>query len=501
LLIAAFNFINLSTAQSVQRGREMGMRKVLGSSRNSLIAQILGETLLITVFAAGISLLITPQVLQMLKAYIPDGVVYSVVRPEMPAFAAGAALATTLLAGFYPAWVMSAYRPAMTLKGPNALKGNQKGYVRKTLIVFQFTFSLIFIIGTIIIGRQLDYIRHKDLGFTTDAIVLLDTQNDDKSAVLAEKIRGLSGVEGVTMQWFAPMGENYMLTRMKYNGGPTPVEMDVSAKSGDEQFIPLYGLRLVAGRNYPAGDTLREFVVNQSFTKALGFQQPDEALGKLLELNGRSYPIAGVVADFHEQSLHAPIKPAFIAHLAGMSKNLGIKLQTQGKHPGDMQATLDAIAAQWAQVFPDKKFEYTFLDESIAKVYVKERKAASIVQGATAVAILISCMGLFGLITFMSEQRSKEIGIRKVLGASVASVVGLLSVDFLKLILISLALASPIAWYFMQKWLTDFAYRIDIQGWMFALAGAAAIGIAFLTIGFQSIRAALANPVESLRSE
>lgn len=501
LLIAAFNFINLATAQSVQRGREIGMRKVLGSSRQSLIFQFMGETLLLTAGAVGISLFLISHVLNALETFLPEDISFSVLRPDVLAFAVGVTLVTTLVAGFYPAWVMSSYRPAMTLKGPNALKGNQKGTLRKTLIVFQFTFSLVFIIATLIIGRQLDFIRHKDLGFITDAILLVNTEQDDKSSVLAQKIRQLSGVEDVTMQWFAPMGENYMLTKMKYRNGISETELDVSAKVGDDHFIPLYGLRLVAGRNYLPGDTLRELVVNQSLTKALGFQQPEDAVGKLLEFNGTNYPISGVVADFHEQSLHAPIKPAFIAHLAGMSKNLGIKLNTRGKQLGDMQETLENIRAQWAAIYPGKKFDSVFLDDSIAKVYAKEQKTAQIVHGATAIAILISCMGLFGLITFMSEQRSKEIGIRKVLGASVLSVIGLLSKDFLKLILVALLLASPLAWYFMREWLSDFAYRIDMEWWMFAASGLAAITIALLTISFQSIRAALANPVESLKGE
>ena len=499
LLIATFNFINLSTARSAQRGREMGMRKVLGSSRKNLVLQFLGETLLLTAFATVVSLMLIPQVLNAVKSYLPDDIPDSIVRPDVLVFALTATLLAALLAGLYPAWVMSSYRPAQALKGPNAIKGNQKGTLRKTLIVFQFTFSLVFIIATLVISRQLDFIRYKDLGFKTDAIVLVDTEQDDKSSVLAQKIRQLAGVDDVTMQWFAPMGENYMLTRMKYRNGGVEKELDVSAKAGDDHFIPLYGLRLVAGRNYIGGDTLRELVINQAFAKEMGFPTAQDAVGKLVEFNGTQYPVSGVVADFHEQSLHASIKPAFIAHLSGMSKNLGIKLHTRGQEMAHVQETLDNIRAQWAAVYPGKKFNYTFLDESIASVYEKERKTARIVRAATAIAILISCMGLFGLITFMAEQRSKEIGVRKVLGASVLSVVSLLSADFLKLIFIAFVVASPIAWYLMQQWLSDYAYRIHIEWWMFAASGLAAVAIALLTIGFQSVRAALANPVSALK--
>ncbi|GAA4450030.1 ABC transporter permease [Nibrella saemangeumensis] len=500
LLIAAINFINLATAQSVHRTREVGMRKVLGGSRISLLAQFISETFILTILAVGIALLLTKPVLSAYQAFIPKGLVFMVFNPPILLFLLAIILITTLLSGFYPAWILSARQPAHALKGHSGLMGNQKSYLRQGLIVFQFTVSLVFIIGTIMVSRQLNFIRDKDLGFSTDAIVLIDTPHDDKSAVLAQKIRQLSGIDRVAMQWFPPMGEGYMLTKLKYKGA-TEIETDVSAKVGDENFIPLYQLRLVAGRNFMPTDTLRELIINQTYAKALGFKQPAEAVGKLLNFNGKDYPIAGVVADFHEETLHRPIQSTFIAYIPNLSRNIAVKLTTKGRQLSDAKITLAAIEKAWQAVYPDEKFAFTFLDDSIARLYEKDQKTSQLVNTATAVAILISCMGLFGLAIFTAEQRTKEIGIRKVLGASVASLVTLLSADFVKLVVVAIGIASPIAWYATDQWLQDFAYKVNIEWWVFALAGLLATGIALLTVSFQSIRAALTNPVKSLRSE
>ncbi|MFD1143267.1 ABC transporter permease [Larkinella insperata] len=497
LLIAAINFINLSTAQSVQRAKEVGVRKVLGSSRKSLVIQFLSETFLLTLLAVILALVLVNPILTAFQSLTPKGLSFDLVSPETGVFLLGLTVCTALLAGFYPSLVLSSYLPALTLKGQSALVGGQKGYLRKTLIVFQFTVSLIFIIGTLIVERQLNYIRNKDLGFSTDAIIEVHSGRAGKTDLLAERIKQLAGVERVTKQWFPPMGMSYMTTKMKYYG-KKEVELDVSAKVGDENFIPLYNLRLLAGRNYQKSDSLRELVINSTFAKRLGFRKPADALNKVVEFDGKPYPIVGVVADFHEQSFHAKIDPAFIGHMP-QARNLGVKLQ--GRSTGELKEALARIEEQWKAVHPDKKFEYEFLDEQIAKLYEKEQKTGRLVNTATAVAILISCMGLFGLATFTAEQRTKEISIRKVLGASVAGIVALLSKDFLKLVFIALLLAAPVAWWAMNEWLKDFAYKVDMEWWVFALAGLLAIAIALVTISFQSIRAALADPVKSLRSE
>lgn len=500
LLIAAINFINLSTAQSVQRAKETGIRKVMGSSRSNLIFQFLSETAFLTFVAVLISLVLVNPILAAFRSLTPQGLTFDLFSWQTLTFLGVVTVTTSLLSGFYPSWVLSSYVPALTLKGQTTLTGGQKGYLRKGLIVFQFTISLVFIIGTLMVSRQLNFMRNKDLGFSTDAVIEVHTLRDERSLVLIEKIRQLAGVERATLQWFAPMGQAYMVTKLKYQG-KKEVEMDVSAKVGDENFIPLYKLRLLAGRNYRKSDSLREMVINATYANALGFKKPADAVNELLDFQGKKYPIVGVVADFHEQSFHEKISPVFISYMPRQAKNIGVKLATKGGQLSDIKSTLASIEQQWNSVYPDNKFDYTFLDDSIAKLYEKEQKTGQLVNTATAIAILISCMGLFGLATFTAQQLTKEIGVRKVLGASVTSIVALLSKDFLKLVVIALVLASPIAWWGMNQWLNDFAYKVDLEWWVFALAGMLAIAIALLTVGFQSIKAALTNPVKSLRSE
>ncbi|GAB4014154.1 ABC transporter permease [Spirosoma migulaei] len=500
LLIAAINFINLSTAQSVQRAKETGIRKVMGSSRTNLIFQFLSETAFLTFIAVLISLTLVNPILAAFQSLTPQGLTFDLFSWQTLIFLSVVTVTTSFLSGLYPSWVLSSYVPALTLKGQTNLTGGQKGYLRKALIVFQFTVSLVFIIGTLMVTRQLNFMRNKDLGFSTDAVIEVHTRHDDKSLVLAQKIKQLSGVERATLQWFPPMGQAYMVTKLNYRGKKN-IEMDVSAKVGDENFIPLYKLRLLAGRNYMKSDSLREIVINATYAKALGFKKPADAVNQLVEFQGKPYPIVGVVADFHEQSFHEKISPVFISYMPRQAKNIGVKLTAKGGQLSDIKATLASIEQQWQSVYPDNKFDYTFLDDSITRLYEKEQKTGQLVNTATAIAILISCMGLFGLATFTAQQRTKEIGVRKVLGASVGSIVALLSKDFLTLVIIALVISSPIAWWGMNQWLKDFAYKVDLEWWVFALAGMLAILIALLTVGFQSIKAALTNPVKSLRSE
>ncbi|WP_128545020.1 ABC transporter permease [Larkinella soli] len=500
LLIAAVNFINLATAQSVYRAREIGVRKVFGSSRKGLVAQFMSETAMLTFGAMVVAMALVGPVLSAFRSLIPAGLTYDLFSLKTIGFLAVVLIATSLLAGLYPSWVVSSYRPALSLKGHSVVMGGQKGFLRKGLIVFQFTISLIFIIGTLLVGRQMSFMRNKDLGFSTDAVVSVDVGRAGKTELVAERFRKLAGVDRVTKEWFPPMGESFMMTKLKYRG-KREIEMDVSAKVGDENYIPLYGLRLQAGRAIMKSDTFSEMVINRTYAGMLGFRKPADALGKLVEWQGKYYPIVGVVADFHEQSFHEKIGPAFIAHMPRNERNLGVRLATKGRPMSEVKATLAAMEEQWNQVHPDTKFNYRFLDDSIARLYEKETKTSRLVSTATGIAILISCMGLFGLATFTAEQRTKEIGVRKVLGASVASIVALLSKDFLKLVGLALLIASPVAWWAMDKWLQDFIYRIDIEWWVFVLAGVLACGIALLTVSFQSLRAALTNPVNSLRSE
>ncbi|ASU34853.1 ABC transporter permease [Mucilaginibacter xinganensis] len=504
LIIAAINFINLSTAQSLRRAKEVGVRKVLGSSKSNLTVQFLTETLLITTVAVIVALLITGPVISSLQSIIPQGVALNLYNPATSIFLLLITIITALLAGFYPARILSSYLPVLSLKGQGSTTLNQKSYLRKVLIVFQFTVSLVFIIGTLVIGNQIHYVLNTDLGFKKDAIITMHTAYSnpiDQVGVFAEKVKQIPGVQLVSQHHQTPAAKGHMGTYISY--AANKAKIDASFDMSDENYVPLFGLNLVAGRNLLHADTIKEFLVNETCAKALGFTKPLDAIGKIVEIgmnNGKA-PIVGVIRDFHSQSLHDPITPFFIASLKKGERTVSIKLTTRGKQADDFKNTIAKVKKAWDEVYPNDKFEYAFFDQTIAKLYEKEQKTARLMNIAMSIAILISCMGLFGLATFTAQQRFKEIGIRKILGASAARIVSMLSKDFLILVVIAIFIASPVAYYFMHLWLQDFAYRVNISWWIFLLSGVSAILIALATISFQSIKAALANPVKSLRSE
>ena len=503
LMIAAFNFINLSTAQSIKRAKEIGIRKVLGSKKANLVFQFLTETFVLTVFAAGIAILLVKPVLYIFSSFIPQGIKFDLLSPSTLLFLLLVTLINSLLAGFYPAKVLSAYLPVDTLKGTTIQKGTGKVNLRKVLIVFQFAISLVFIIGAIIIGKQINFMRNADKGFKTDAIITINNWDDrtGKIKVLAEKIKQLNGVQHVIAQGNAPMGFAHGTENFKYKG-KNELNLEASIESGDENFIPFYGMELLAGRNMTHSDSLNELVINKTGANALGFSNAADAIGKLLYTgNGKAFPIVGVVKDFHEGSFHEAIKPVIIANMPERQWSIAVKLATREKQVSNMNSILTEIEKQWKQVFPNQNFEYSFLDESITWLYEKDKQTAWLINAAMIITIFISCMGLFGLAMFTAQQRTKEIGIRKVLGASVINITTMLSKDFLRLVLISLLIATPLGWYFMNKWLDDFVYRTNITITEFLLSALAAITITLFAVGFQSIKAAMENPVKSLRSE
>jgi ABC-type antimicrobial peptide transport system permease subunit len=468
--------------------------------------QFLCETFLLALTAAIISLVIAGPMLKFLQSLIPNGVSLNISDPNLWIFLFLTIVATSLLAGFYPAKVLSAFKPILSLKGQSDKTPGQKGYLRKGLILFQFTFSLIFIVGSIVVGKQIHFLLNKDLGFTKDAIITTWTGNqypESKKKLLAERIRLLPGVEQLCYSWESP-AVDYLRggnLKCKENG----VEIFSEQRDGDENYVPLYGLKILAGRNFqsPVIDSAKETIVNETCSRQLGFKKPEDALGHLVETEfsgAKPFRIVGVIADFHSKSLHESIDPVFIIGTASCQQ-LSIKLSSVGKQPVNFRNTIATIEKDWREIYPGEKFEYRFLDETISRFYVKEQQTELITDIATTIAILVSCMGLFGLISFIAEQRTREIGIRKVLGARVSEIVVLLSKDFLKLVIIAIFIASPIAWYFMNKWLQNFAFRITMSWWIFALSGICAIAIAILSTSFQSIKAAIANPVKSLRSE
>ena len=501
LILAVINFINLSTAQSFQRAKEVGVRKVLGSSRRSLVFQFLTETFLLTFFAVLLAGLLVNPVLDLFRSYIPAGVVFHPFELHSLVFLSVVTLLTSLAAGFYPAKLLSGYLPVLSLKGGGVQKGGEKWYVRKGLIVFQFTVSLVFIIGSIVIADQLHYASHKDLGFTSDAIITVGTPRGEGNAkvrVLAEKIKQLSAVSGVALEWATPGNAAYMRIKFK----PTDdKEAEVAQVDGDENLIPLYRIRLLAGRNLSRSDSVNEFVINETLSRSMGCKKPEEAIGKILYWMDKPYPVVGVAGDFHSRSLHNPITPVCIINRVEREDMLAVKLAANAAPFHTVKTTLTQMEKLWKSVYPAGIFQYSFYDESLAMAYKNDQNTASLMNTAMLITIFISCIGLSGLAMFAAQTRTREIGIRKVLGASVTNITLLLSRDFSVLVVLSVLIASPIAWYFMEKWLSGFAYRVMIGWWVFPLAGLAALLVAFATVSYQTIQAAVANPVKNLRSE
>ncbi len=503
LTLAIINFINLSTAQSVQRAKEVGVRKVLGSRRSGLVFQLLSETFLITLFAVAIAVLLIKPILGAFQSFIPKGVKFVFLTPSTFLFLVAVTIVTSLLAGLYPAKVISSHLPVISLKGSGAQGKNEKWFLRKGLIVFQFTVSLVFIIGSLVIKDQLNYTREKDPGFNANAIIMVATPWNDslsKVSVLAERIKKMSTVQNVALQWLPPMTENAREMQLKYDDSDQK-EIQVGQVAGDENFIPLYQIKLLAGRNLAHADSVSEYIINETFLKFMGYKDPQDAIGKTLYWNHEPHPVVGVVADFHIASFHDPITPLCIINRPDRERNLAIKLATKGKHANAMKPILAQLEKEWKQVYPGEAFKYDFFDESLALLYKKDRQAGILMNTATAITIFISCIGLFGLILFASEKRAKEISIRKILGAGIGDIVVMLSKGYLLLVFISLLIASPLAWYFMNQWLDGFAYRVTISGRIFFLAGISAIMIALVTVIYQTIKAAIANPIKSLRTE
>ncbi|MBD2699225.1 ABC transporter permease [Spirosoma sp. BT702] len=502
LLLACINFINLATAQSTRRAKEIGIRKSLGSERKQLIVQFLGETLLLTILAASASLLLANGALTYLGEIVPKGVTLDLTNPTLYLFLLATSFITALLAGFYPGTLLARLSPVATLRNQT---GQAAGIatLRKGLIVGQFTIAQMFIIGALLVGQQIRYMINSDQGFQREAIVTFSTpmssffnsDHNDVRFTLAERIRKLSGVERVSMANQTPLSGSWSTSTLEFTGKKGKSEVNVYRKQVDTNFVALYGLKLLAGRNLIENDTTREYVINETLARYMGFQQPARAIGHLL---GKK-PIVGIIRDFNHRSLHNTIQPTALMSQKGNLHMFNVRFRRSGAATFDQ--TLAQIKKLWATTYPGEPFEAKFFDEAIVELYSNERNLGKLINLATGIAVLISCLGLFGLVTFSAERRTKEIGVRKVLGASVSNIVTLLSKDFLVLILIAVLIASPLAWWGTTKWLEGFTYRIDLSWSLFVLAALLVIGISLITVSFQSIKAALRNPVTSLRSE
>ena len=508
LLIACINFMNLSTARSSGRAKEVGVRKVLGGRRGALIGQFLSESMVISAFAVVLAVGMAAAALPWFRDLTDIDLQMPWSSPLFWATLAGGTAMVGVLAGSYPAFFLSAFDSIRVLKGQVTGMGRGQS-LRSALVVFQFAISVALIISTLLVFKQLNYIQHKKLGFNKEQVVILDDAYalGDKIYTLKEEMLKQPGVESGTVSGFLPVSSNRSdYTFSKIRGFDKDNTVSMQQWEVDNDYLKTMGMEIVQGRAFdPARVTdSTGMILNETAARLFGFDDPIGQKVYVPEgyLQGAPKPedftelhIIGVVRDFHWSSLREHI--GALSFKLGKSQSL-VSFRYQGAETASLIAALEK---NWKALSPDQPFSYRFLDESFARMYNTEQRIGKIAGIFGLLSILISCLGLFGLAAFTTEQRTKEIGIRKVLGASVTSVVGLLSRDFLKLILVALLIASPVAYYFMKLWLSDFAYRIDISWWIFAAAGSIAVVVAFVTVGYQSLKAALANPVKSLRSE
>ena len=501
LVIACVNFINITTAHAINRSREVGVRKVLGSNRAQLIGQFLSETGIITFLALASSLLVVILCLSSVNNLLGIEVsTSSLFNSRFIIFMLASFVIVTLLSGFYPALVLSGFKSIHVLKGIT-VSNNTGISLRRGLVVFQFVIAQVLIIGTLVIASQMSYFRNADMGFSKEAIINANFPSDSLSRTkidfLKNEIAQINGVKKVSLSMFTPAAGGDWATDLQQPGNSNKNDnMIVQMKLADTAFFGLYSLKIVAGRPYFPSDTVREFVVNETVIKNMGIGDPNKAIGKMIVVAGKNGPIVGVVKDYHTFSLRDAISPTVMA----TNKN--------GYHVANIQVDMNKVKNViaglqnvWNKYYPDYVFEYNFLDQSIANYYQQENQLSVLYKIFSAIAIFISCLGLYGLISFMALQRKKEIGIRKVLGAPVKDIVIMLSKEFTLLIIIAFVIASPIAWYFMHQWLQHYTYRITMGVWFFIITIIGSLTIAWLTVSYTAIKAAIANPVKSLRTE
>ncbi len=510
LLLGGINFVNLTTAQAVQRAKEIGIRKTLGGSRAQLVVQFLAETFVLTLMATILSLLLTPLILQIFADFIPEGLTFSLTaNPQLWLFTGLLLVSVSVISGFYPALVLSRYKPVQVLKGQAVATGSttRKALLRKSLTVTQFAIAQFFIIATFIVSQQIRFSMNKDLGFSKDAIVNFSVpvnydEPDHKQYVLLEKLHAIPGISNVSLGGAPPASNDINFSTMQVkdvHGKETNITVQI--KNADSAYLELYSIKLLAGRNLHNSDTIREYLINESYARFLGCKKPEDALKLFVDRGTWEAPVVGVVADFHSKSMREAIAPLALTSTGNFHNVFHVALQPRGNDADNWKNTLKRIETAWKEIYPAGDFSYKFLDERIASFYKTEQQTVRLLTWASGLAVVISCLGLLGLVIYTTNQRVKEIGVRKVLGATVTQLVTLLSKDFVKLVLLAFVIAIPLAWWAMHQWLQGFAYRAAISWWIFALCGSIMLLIAILVMAFKVIRSAMDNPVKSLRSE
>ena len=500
IIIACVNFINMATAQSFKRAKEIGTRKVLGSSPGAIFIQFITETAYIVIFAALISFIIVVAILPVLNNWLQTHLIFNpFTNYWLITYIITGAIIITFTAGAYPGIILSVLKPVNALKNQVITSNQTIGFTRKGLIVVQNIIAQILIISTIIITIQVKYLKTTDMGYNTNNIVMLPIPDNDRSKTdyLRNELLTDPAIKNVSFCHRAPSSTSGRGGSIKYDDRNWE-KFPGHEITGDANYIKTFGLKLIAGRSITESDTAREFMINETLMHKLGIKDPQQLLGKRFtagNLSNNPGIIVGVVKNFHAKSLYNKIEPEYISTFRKLYQYAGIQLNSGNSK------TIENIRQKWQSVYPNNVFEYRFLDEQIADFYQKEELFSKLITSSAIIAISISCLGLLGLISLLTQQRIKEIGIRKVLGASVANITVLLSADFLKLVSLAIVVSTPLAWLIMSKYLQNFAYRINISWWVFALTTFIALLIALITVSVQTIKAALTNPVNSLKNE
>jgi predicted permease len=512
LLLGSINFINLTTAQAAQRAKEIGIRKTLGSGKRDLVFQFLSETFLLTLIATILSIIITPWLLKIFSDFIPPEINFSSTNQiHVWVFLAALVLLMTVFSGFYPALVLTKFKPVAVLK--NQLNANttqsRKAWFRKTLTVTQFVIAQFLVIATLVVSKQINFSLSKDLGYKKEAIVYFSTpwnffsdKEDNRRLAFLEKIKAMPEVENASLASNSPAHNGSSSTTMKVNNGKENVELMTETINADPGYFDIYHLKLAAGTYPSQSDTLKEYLVNEAFVRAFGLGSPENAIGKTIERRTKMVPIVGVLKDFHTKSTHEPINALTYSSATDNSYTVHVSLKPQDGKPGLWKTAIDKMEAEFKKTFPeDDEFKCNFYDETIAAFYKKEQDISRLLKWSAGLSIFISCLGLLGLVIYTTNTRRKEIGVRKVLGASVVQIVSLLSKDLVTLVMIAFIIAAPLAWLAMNNWLQDFAYRTQISWWVFAACGIGMLVIAIVVLGIRTVNAAMANPARSLRTE
>ena len=500
VVLACINFINLTTAISVQRAKEVGIRKVVGSSRQQIVFYFLGEALLVTTLATGLALgLAEVGLLLLQRLYDHLQAVTIGLNGSTVVFLVALIAGVTLLAGGYPAVLLSRFQPAQIVKGTLLSSGRNRGGVRGALVVFQLLVAQLFILFVLGVGQQLTYLLEAPLGFDQKAILTVEFPDQGSPAQqrIREQLQNHTGVQSLSLSQAPALSQSMHATAYGYDGqNYEESQKSVHLQYADTDFFTTYQMPLVAGQVYPPSDSGSAWVANETFMREVGAAHPDELLGKYVSQGDSDLPIVGVVADYHTSTFGSKIPPLLITNRRAQYQYLNLKVNTR-----QAQAVIEQLQKAWQANYPDFPFEYQFLDDAIAHFYEGQQRLLTFIQLFSGIALFIGCLGLYGLVLFMVEQRTKEIGIRKVLGASVQQLLVLFSGQFVKLLLLAFCLAAPLAYFLMRQWLQSFAYRIEINGWMFVSCLLLSLLLVLLTVGYQSVRAARANPVKSLRNE